>query len=208
MKRYIRESKYLSDTSSALFDDSIVIDIDVTFPMSNVASSTSINKFPGIIQFKEDVLHILEDEYKFEVIEDTYDGKLQKGYITNREDSVSVYFDTFYDLSNADASLRRLGVSQSVPEPTQIFCFIHIRFSDHTLNDEGDQLHQKFLKENVDKYTKDRQDVTHVVKEENIEIDKKSLYMYYDQALEDLRDALDVRTLYWIKKADRFRKQR
>lgn len=206
MKRYIRESKYLSINSNALFDDTIVIDIDINSLVRDIASATAIDKFPGIEQFKQDVLNILENEYKFEVVEDTYNGKRQKGYITNREDSVSVYFDTFYDLSNADASLKRLGVSQKAPDSAQIFCFIHIRFSDHTLNDEGDSAHQKFLRENAAKYTENRKDVTHVIKEESIEIDKRSLQMYYNQALEDLRDALDVRTLYWIKKIDRFRK--
>ncbi len=207
-KRFISASKYIdSESHDVIFDDRIVIDIEIDAPRSIITSSNQIIvKFPGVDQFKQDALDILENEYKFIVIEDIYDGKLQKGYISNKDDSISVYFDTYFDFSNAQHVLRRMNVrSVNVPEKGQVYCFIHMRFSDHVLNDDGDSLHRKFIAENADKYTRNNPNITHVIKEDNIYLREEEVQLYYDEALEDLRDQLDSRILYWIKKVDRFK---
>ena len=82
MKRYIRSNKYTTNSNKhILFDDtiSITIDVDISFPIS-AATSSNFHRFPGLDQFKQDVLDILQDEYNFDVIEDVYDGVLQKFY--------------------------------------------------------------------------------------------------------------------------------
>lgn len=205
MKRFIRSSKYLKEEdSSILFDDTLLIDIDIYVSQDVLASSdisvASVDcRFPGIDQFKDDVLRILEDDYGFDVIRDIYSGKLQKGYVSNREDSVSIYFDTYFDLSRSKPAIDRLGIHNiDIPESGKVFCFIHLRFSDHDLNDEGDVLHRKFLNDNAKKYSNDK--VTHIVKEESIQLPTKMLQRYYDRALEQLRSELDVRILSWLKR--------
>ena len=204
MKRYIRTSKYLTEDSDVLFDDSILVDIDID--LTSIMSSNNFSMFPGVKQFKQDVLNILENEYEFEVIEDTYDGVKQKGYISNKDNSESIYFDTYYDLSNAADALHRLGVSTSAPEYGKVFCFIHIRFSAHNLNDAGYMDHMKFVDQNSEKYTRNRSDVTHVIKDESIEVSELKLYRYYDEALEELKIDLDSRILAWVRKADKYKR--
>ena len=210
MKRYIRTSKYLDESKQDyLFDDILKIDIDLDMP-SLIYSSTGgqVVRFPGIDRFREDVAHILEDEYNFVVIEDMHDGKVQKGYITNREDSISVYFDTYFDLSNAEAAFKRLGITKyDIPESGKVFCFIHLRFSDHELNDEGDVAHRKFLAENAKKYTADNDEVTHIIPDEQeVVIPESKVYRYYDEALDELRYELDLKVVTWVRRIERYKR--
>ena len=207
MKRFIRSSKYLDENSDeVLFDDTIVLEIDINWPGSAVTSSQDLydQRFPGVEKFRQDVLRMLEDEYHFEVIEDVYDGKRQKGHISNREDSISIYFDTYFDLSNAGQVLQRLGINDTdVPESGKVFCFIHLRFSDHELNDEGDVLHNRFVNNNAKKYAVQRGNIVFYVTEESIAISEKSLYRAYSNALEDLKDELDFRIAAWVRRLHR-----
>lgn len=201
MKRYIHSN--IPEIS-----DRIIINLDVSIPYAiySVTQDNS-NLFPGVEQFRKDVLAILEDEYHFEVIEDVYDGKRQKGHCSNRQDSVSVYFDTYFDFANARDAIIRSGVtSLTVPEQGKVHCFIHFRFSDHILNDEGDKLHRDFLRENKNKYAANRPDVTHVIREEAIDLDETDLTRCYSDALDKLHDALDTRIAYWIRQIDRIEK--
>lgn len=209
MKRYIRSNKYLTEDSDVLFDDSIYIDIDMSFEDVIVESSSGISKFPGVEQFKKDALNILENKYNFEVIEDVYDGVKQKGHTSNKDGSVSIYFDTYFDLSNAQIALDNLGISSiSAPESGKVFCFIHIRFSDHVLNDLGDVEHRSFIQKNAEKYVNEKSaSVTHVIPEEEFEVTPEELYMYYDEALSALEAQLDTRIVYWIRKANMYRRR-
>ena len=203
MKRHLRSSSYLTDEDDVLFDDAIVIDVDITWPGSAVTSSEKIysQRFPGIEKFKEDVLYILENDYHFEVVEDVYNGKRQKGYITNREDSISIYFDTYFDLANAGDAIQRLGITNlDVPNSGKVFCFIYLRFSDHELNDSGDVAHNAFTSNNAKKYIVLRDNVGYFVPEENIVLEEKSLYRAYTNTLEDLKDELDFRIASWVKR--------
>lgn len=207
MKRFIRSSKYVDENSDeVLFDDTIVLEIDINWPGSAVTSSQDLydQRFPGVEKFRQDVLRMLEDEYHFEVIEDVYDGKRQKGHISNREDSISIYFDTYFDLSNAGQVLQRLGINHTdIPESGKVFCFIHLRFSDHELNDEGDVLHNRFVNNNAKKYAVQRGNIVFYVPEESIAISEKSLHRAYSNALEDLKDELDFRIAAWVRRLHR-----
>lgn len=210
-KHYIRSSKYLDETrEDYLFDDTILIDINITIPR-RIASSSSeggniVVDFPGVDQFRLDVLEILENEYNFQVIEDMHDGKVQKGYTSNRDNSISVYFDTYFDLSNAKDSINRLGINNiEVPDSGKVFCFIHFRFSDHSIPNAGYVDHRDFINKNTEKYTRNRPDITHVIEEEVIEISERDARYYYSKALKDLRDLLDFRISYWVKKADNYK---
>ena len=206
MKRYIHESKYVSE-GIVLFDDSLLVDISVTVPesvLSSISSSEDVVIFPGVEQFKKDVTAVLENEYHFDVIEDVYDGVKQKGYISNRDDSISIYFDTYFDLSNAQPALDRLGIRlRKAPETGKVYCFIHLRFSDHELNDLGDVNHRIFIAQNAQKY-ESQQSVTYIVPEESIVLPEETVYRYYTRALEELKDELDVRIAGWVRKCEKF----
>lgn len=204
MKRYIRGSKY-TQQEDVVLDDKIIIDIEFDVPFDVNSSDQVPTKFPGVDQFKKDVIALLENEFHFEVIEDIYDGVRQKGHITNRTDSISLYFDTYFDLSNADSVLSELGIHNDVAiDKGKVYCFVHLRFSDHELNDEGDSSHRKFLTENANRYNK--REVTHVIKEESIDVPERVMYQQYNQALADLEYELKVRISMWIHKLDRYRK--
>lgn len=198
MKRYIVASE---SNNSILFDAIITVDIEI--PVISVESSTSVN-FPGVKQFLSDVVNILEDEYKFYVIADSYNDPsvFTKGHISNRIDSNSIYIDTYYDLSNSRNALDNVGATNvQIPEG-KIECFIHLRFSDHILNDAGDTEHLDYLTKNAKKYTKDHP-VDFVYKEESFEVAESDLYRHYNDALDDLKDQLNARILYWVNKANK-----
>ena len=92
-------NSYLAD--DILFDDVIRVDIEFDFDCirNYIQSSHQFDKFPGKEQFRQDVINLLEEKYFFDVIEDNYDGKLQKGHFSNREDSISLYIDAYLDLN-------------------------------------------------------------------------------------------------------------
>ena len=207
MKRYLYQSNNVS--KEVLFKDKLVIDLEVTLgELINIACSSSgeFIKFPGVEKFKQDALNILMNEYKFDVIEDEYEGVKQRGHSSNRKDSISLYFDTYYDLSNADYAIKRLGISSlKAPESGTVYCYIHIRISDHLLPDMGQELHRKFLKDNMQKYGLNNPDVTHGMYEEEFELKEKELYYYYNEALDYLRESLDHRIALWVRKKDIFK---
>ena len=193
-------------TSQVLFDDKIEITIDV-FPDYSIASSTSteFSRFPGTEQFRLDVLNLLENKYHFDVIEDVYEGKRQKGHVSNRDSSCSVYFDTYFDIADAKDALVRLGKKDiKLPENAKVYCFIHIRFSDHDLANLGDVDTKKWLRENSDKYARNRNDIKLVVEEESIYIPEREMQLYYNRALEELQEELDWRISRWVKRLDMY----
>lgn len=210
LRRYVTGSKHVDeDRQEFLLDDKLVLTIPVHIPESVLSSTSTSNQiivFPGVSQFKSDVCDILETDYKFEVIEDVYEGKLQKGYVSNRPDSISVYFDTYFDLVNAEPAIKRLGITNlPAPESGKIFCYIRLRFSDHTLFDAGDVLHRQFIADNASKYVSQREGITHAIPEEEIVLPESVVYRYYNKAIEHLRSDLDFRIASWVKKADDYR---
>lgn len=212
LKRFIRTSKYLNESSNKiLFDDQILVKIDVILPKCVAASRQDgiAVYFPGTDQFRKDVAEILEREYGFEVIEDMHDGKLQKGYVSNRDDSISVYFDTYLDLCSAQRIVDKSEYTQlTCPDfPAKMFCFIHLRFSDHDIPDLGDVAHRRFIAQNAEKYTKNNPEITHVVDEDSIVLSEQDVYRYYDDAIDDLRANIETRIRYWIRKADRYKRR-
>lgn len=206
-KHYIAASdKEKFITSQVLFDDKIEITVDV-FPDYSIASSTSIefSRFPGTEKFRLDVLDLLENKYHFEVIESLHEGKRQKGYVSNRDDSCSVYFDTYFNIANAKDALVRLGKKDiKLPENAKVYCFIHIRFSDHDLANLGDIDTKKWLKENATKYISDRNDIKLVVEDENLYVSEREMQLYYNRALEELQEELDWRISRWVKRLDMY----
>lgn len=211
MKRYIRQSKYIEQSSDPIIlDDTVVVDIEIDLS-DYIKSATSSNTVlvPGIEKFRKDVCDILENEYGFEVIEDNYRGRKtkQKGYFSDRHGSFSVYFDTYYDLSKSEPVFKRLGMSNyTVPNKGKVYCFIHLRFSDHDLYNEGDAAHRRFLRTNREKYTANRSDITHVVDEERIKLSHTDMQRHYDEAIDDLKYELDTKILNWVRKANKYKK--
>lgn len=204
-RRYINSSKYLDENrSNFLFDDYISIEIEINAEKL-IAATTLVDfkKFPGREQFRKDVINILEKEYGFTVIEDIYNGILQKGYFSNRSDSLSLYMDTYFDLSNSEKVLSRLGIDGDHLTEGKVFCFIHFRFSDHAVYNVGDVSHNQFLRNNAERFIRNNPSVTHVIKEESIQINEGLLQQYYDDALDDLRYLLDSRIGLWARNIKR-----
>ena len=205
MKRYIKLSSSVAKHQDCDISDKIIIDIDINLPPPYLAASTSIiagqfAKFPGVVQFKEDVARILQNEYNFEIAD---------SHISNRKDSVSVYFDTYFDIANAKDVVRKFGIKDTnIPSEGKVFCYIHIRFSDHTLSDMGDIHHRNYLKRNADKFVKERNEVTHVLPEQEIELQEKDLHYYYNDAIDDLRTQLELKMVYWCKYIDRWQRNK
>ena len=195
-------NSYLAD--DILFDDVIRVDIEFDFDCirNYIQSSHQFDKFPGKEQFRQDVINLLEEKYFFDVIEDNYDGKLQKGHFSNREDSISLYIDAYLDLNH----LQRLSLDPKAKGlEGRMYCFIHIRFSDHYFPDAGDVLHREFINENAKRYDNDK--VTHIMKDEEFDLDQYNLNYQYNEALDDLDANIESRITYWIKKADRYLKR-
>lgn len=198
MKLYIRSAEEINEPD-VLFEDYILIDVDAS-DIRRICAAESLVRFPGPDAFREDVAKILSNEYKFDVIREA-DGKL--GYISDREDSESVYFNTYYDLSNADPVLKRVGTSKEAPKSGKVICFIHFRFSGHTHIDVSDVAHNTFLDDNLEKHTKDHPEINFKVKEELIAIPKRTLLLQYDKVKEFVEGELDARILGWVIRARR-----
>lgn len=201
MKRYIH---FNINEDEVLFKDRIYINIELDIDeLVNIASSTHLElvRFPGVEQFRKDVLAILQ-EYKFDVIEDIYDGVKQKGHISNRDDSISLYFDTYYDLSNAGYVAKQMGAtSWKIPENGLVYCFIHIRISDHWPPDQGDISHRRFVRDNVHRYTDSNPKVTYKFPDEEIVLEEEQIQLYYKFALNTLRTEINAKVYTWLTKS-------
>lgn len=204
LRRYVSSSKYIEQSDEPiLFDDVLIIDIDVD--LSQIEASSNLSKFPGLEQFRKDVINILENEYGFEVIEDNYNGKRQKGHFSNRPGSISLYLDTYYDLANAPKAISKLRLSETETLPAgKVYCYIHFRISDHELYDQGDPAHIKYLNDNANKYATRKPNVNLVEKEETFVAPESNFYQNYEDTLEDFRIDLDARILAWVRKAERY----
>lgn len=185
-----------------LFEDQIIIDIDIDITDMIAASYSPISKFPGVDNFRKEVLSILENDYHFDVIASEHNGILQKGYCSNRDQSASIYFDTYYDLNNAEEPISRLGATITTPISGNVYCFIHFRISDHYPNDANSIEHRQFLHDTIQKHVANRSDVSDAY-EADIVIDEYTMQLHYDEALDELRDMLDAHILGWVRRAER-----
>lgn len=182
-------------------EDEIIIDIEISVKdLIDAASSfTTRYKFPGVDKFKEDVIRILEDEFGFVIIKERYRGKPSKGRISNRKNSVSLYFNTLYDLSNNSTVLSAAKqLNATLPIESAVNCFVHFRFSDHALHDASDAKHLNYLKRNREAATEGRNDIVRYIDEESILVRPKLLANYYDKALNKLRLRLSSRIDEWV----------
>lgn len=207
--------------SEIRFNDSLILRVEFPEIVSESIDAASGNIFPGREQLLEDVLRILEDEYHFDVIEDVYEENIglssnrgkkmpdrRKGHISNRKDSMSVYYDTYYDLSNAVEPLKRQGITNlEIPNNTTVECYIHLRFSDHDLKNTGYLDHRNYLKDNMKKYTAGK-DLLVSIDEEVVSIPAELLYRMYDRALDEVRYQLDDRIQSWVRTARRRAQER
>ena len=199
MKRYLRANKYTLN-SDIIFSDSIQIHVDIDTD-KQIYALNSIQRFPGKDQFRQDAIDILES-FGFDIITDVYDGKMQKGHFSNREDSISLYFDTYYDLHNAKDHISIADVSKlEIPEKSKVYCFVHIRISDHILNDEGDIEHREYIDKINSKYVDANPEVNHTIEDE-IELNEYNVHLAYDQALDDLEYLLQYKLVSWLHMGD------
>ena len=197
MKIYLRSAEELTG-SDILFEDKILIDIDIS-DIYDVIEPAEHIKFPGNDAFRSGISKILKDEYKFDITPES-EGELE--YVTNRDLSESVYFNTYYELYNAGLPLERLGInSLKPPAAGKVHCFIHFRISGHILENVGDIAHIQFLDRNVEEHVKNRPDINFIQREEEIILPEYDLYFNYEKAVDELRSDLDVRIFGWVNKA-------
>ena len=205
MKRYIYST---TEQGPVELRDSIVVDFYIDLPKV-IESATSYNSvfsyFPGVEQLRIDIAEMLQDEYQFEVLTETANGKEQQGHCSNREDSISLYFNTFYNLNNAEPIFKKLGISSfTIPQDGIVKCFIHLRISDHPLNDYSDVEHREYVKKVVNENASDLPR-ENIFPDEDIRLNQSLIYRYYEQALEELRDDIELRIVGWCKAVTRNR---
>lgn len=184
--------RVLCSTDDSLFTDYLTIEVEVPLaPGVFSASDVVSDLFPGRAQFAQDAKNILQSEYMFDIVNSSE---------SNRADSASIYFDTYFDLNNALPALERVGViNKDIPQG-KVHCFIHFRFSDHPLYDAGDRDHIQFVRDNAANYLSSRP-ADYVYPDESIVLSEQQLQQAYSQALEDLRDDLDIRIVGWVNRA-------
>ena len=199
MKRVI-----IGSDETIRFTQYITFDVEVPMPAGVYSSTEAVTDlFPGREQFLSDAVKILEDEYHFDVVEEGNPPK--KGHLSDRSDSASVYVNAFYNLENAVEPLKRVGVTDtSIPKGKTFIveCFIHFRFSDHELYDVGDADHNAYLNQNVKDHIANHP-VSFVEKEVNVVVPEATLHRAYSEALDDMRDSLDIYIVGWVAKAKR-----
>ena len=189
--------------SSPLLEDSIIIDIevDVADLIEAAANFNTRYKFPGVEKFKEDVIDILENEFRFSIVPDSNRNKLVKGHISNRKNSMSLYFNTIYNLADAQPIIDSQGIP-NLKAPTSapyIACFVHFRFSDHRLNPATHLKNLNYLKRNDDNVVNQHSEIQMTVPEENIVVDRNLLRNYYNKALKSLKIQLSTRVVGWVR---------
>lgn len=212
MKRYIKPDNHIN-YEDVIIEDSIIIDIELPISQLIAASDTVDNtRFPGSDEFRKRVLDILQNEYHFDVEYDDYAKDShgnpihQQGWVSNRDDSDSIYFNVFYDLSNAPYAFKRLSATppESI-DPGLVYCFILFRFSDHPSNNLGDVDYRTFVRNNKNKHMSGRTDVVNTY-EEHVKLDENLLQLHYEAALDQLRNAVDTRIMQWVRDAKLMKK--
>lgn len=201
MKRYIKNSFELG--ADVIHRASIIIDIDVPYTIAAATKWTDYTRFPGAEQFRLDVLDMLVNEFKFDVMGDNYNGVTQKGWMSKHQDSDSIYFNTFYDLRNTEELFQNKNYGIDPANVSgKVFCYILFRFSDHDVDSRFDLGHRNFYEANKQNHADSRNDVL-LHRDENIIIDEAALQQHYKDALDDLRYELENRIAGWVRYAKR-----
>ena len=182
-KKYKKWSRY-TDGMNLLVEDFSRVNTDVQIPAYIGLCSVSREQiFPGVDVFKAEALSVLENEFHFQVVEDLYAGRKQKGYIEDRDYSVHVEFDAYYDLRNSEEVIRSWGVENlSIPETRTVYCHFCISFFDDVLYKHGAGNDSK-----------------------DAGTEMQELNMHYDEAIDDFRLELEFKILSWVRKAERIR---
>lgn len=195
MKRYIRavtdDEIFLEDTIEIVID----IDQDIT---SAKDYKLRFDEFTTLDNLRKEIAELLIKKYKFNVLTENIDGKQQKGWVTNRKDSNSIYFNTFYDLKNAKWIASELSIPFSkISDRTKVKCFIHLSFSSHNHPDLGDVQHNRFLAKNLDRHTEGVNDIDNIIKEDRIEMLESIVYAY-EKGINELEEQLKQHISIWI----------
>lgn len=195
MKRYIKavtdDEIFLEDTIE------IVISIDQTITSAK-DYNLRFDKYTTLDNLRKEIAELLTKKYKFNVVTEDIDGSKQKGWITNREDSNSIYFNTFYDLKNAKWIASEFSIPfDKVRTATKVKCFIHLSFSDHNHSDLGDPEHKRFIEHNFEEHTTD--DVNLIIKEDRVEM-PNSIITAYEEGIIELEYNLKQHIGDWVRR--------
>lgn len=198
-KRFIQSTTNVHD--SILLEDTIVIRVEFDPPILSSISVDAVERFPGRDKFRTDVLDILENEFGFEVEDDTYNGKIQKGWVSNDPTSDSIYFNVFYDLRKNNKFPEKLKpILDKYNVPGLVYCFILFRFSDYPNYSQFTDEHDEFVRDNRAKHIGDRSDVVYH-DDPSIEVPENELQYDYQDALDDLRDRIKGHIDGWVTTA-------
>lgn len=141
------------------------------------------------------------------MITENIDGKMQKGWTTDRNDSPSIYMNTFYDLVNAKKIAKKYGQPLDRLEgATKVMCYIHLSISDHSHYDVGDVKHREFIDDLADKHTSNRDDVVLKLTDEQLLISEQ-IYNDYQAGFAELEDELVAKIRQWIRKYNDMRSE-
>ena len=195
MKRYIK-----AVTENEIFlEDTIEIVIDIDQGITSAKDyKLRFDKFTTLDNLRKEIAELLIKKYKFNVLTENIGGKQQKGWITNRKDSDSIYFNTFYDLKNAKWIASELSIPfNKIGDRTKVKCFIHLSFSGHNHPDLGDMEHRRFLEKNLNEHTEGIDDIDNIIKEDRIKMPESIVYAY-EKGISELEEQLKQHISAWI----------
>lgn len=198
MKIYVR-----SNTELEFFlKDSIEIDIDI-YPDDEVEAAKEhkykFDHFPDVDNFRKELSELLSKKYRFKIMTEDIDGHMQKGWISNRNNSISVYFNTIYDLMNGKQIAKESGINfDKIRESANVLCFIHIRISDHIHPDEGYSDHRKFMHDNIETHVSNKDNYAMIIKQEDITIHNNQ--GEYSDMLQSIEYDIQDRIKGWIRR--------
>ena len=202
MKRYIKNSFELGE--GIILRASIKVDVDLSDAI--ITAAYTGDEFPGVDEFRKCALAILQDEYKFDVKYDNYNGVRQQGWISNEDGSDSIYFNAIFDMHKAADMMQRVD-SRLTPDILQgkVYCYIMLRVSQHKVNTRFKPGHINFFEANKQKHTKSIKDklLDPVGTDEDVYIDEVTLYRKFQEGLDQLRDRIEGNIYSWAQYAKR-----
>lgn len=203
MKRWI----HANTDSKVIFEDVLNIQVEMDLDVFNyIQSAINPDGVYNLEAYREEVADILENEFGFEIMKETVNGKLQRGKCTNRphpsrsgspkpNESISIYFNTFYDLINSDQIAEEFGMSKKVV-PHRVNCSIFLVISDHGHSDVGYSDHNEYVREQRNNRRNENISIDVEILEDNIII-SESIYRDYEKGLQEIRESIKAKIREW-----------
>lgn len=184
-----------------LFSDSIKISIDISDSTDIIEAVSNNDRFPGDNQFASDAKEILENEFGFIIVPDKAGNLFD---ISSDGESISIYFNTIFDFINSSKIAKEYGFSNVFKdEKVGIFCAIELRISNHMLDASRDtsmklETPDEYAERQASYTAKRDSKVKYISdKQPSIVINKRTLYIDYQEGLDILRNELAQHIRRW-----------